>query len=225
MSTALPDSKGPALVFGPKPKYRPRRERDAYYTPEFATAALLEHENGIRGETLLDPCCGDGRMAAQIGEYFRIIALNDLAHGPGFDWGPSVTMLYRQGKLGFLGHGDAAREGPNSPWFEADWVITNPPWSHASEIAQISLRHARKGVALLVRLTFLEATRKRSWICGKPPDAVLCLPRISFDGSGQTDSAPPAWLLWGPSVTRRGIFIVGKHHPRQTALNFEGSQA
>lgn len=223
MSTLLPDAEGPALVSARKPKHTPRRERDAYYTPEFATAALLEHEPGLRGQTLLDPCCGDGRMAAQLGERFQSVGLNDIDARIGTALDANCKQLRTFGKLAFLVHHNAAVDFPL--WEEVDWVITNPPWSHASEIAQTALRHARKGVALLVRLTFLEATRKRSWICGKPPDAVLCLPRISFDGSGQTDSAPPAWLLWGPSVTRRGIFVVGKHHPRQAALNFEGSQA
>src|SRR5437868_5243629 len=58
---------------------KPRRELDRYYTPASATRALLAHLPELRGDLLLDPCAGDGRMAAAIGPgRFARVRSNDL---------------------------------------------------------------------------------------------------------------------------------------------------
>ena len=190
-----------------------RRERDAYFTPRKAIDSLLDREPGIGGDTLLDPCCGDGRMAAQLAPRFRSVGLNDLQIG-GVE--PSTTRQMRSA-FAFLTAHDASRV-PGLLWQTVSWVITNPPWCLASEIAQAAIKYSTRGVALLLRLSFLEATQKRTWLVSCPPKAVLVLPRISFDGTGQTDSVPPAWFLWGDAVRNPGIHILGKTHPRQMAL-------
>lgn len=190
-----------------------RRDRDAYFTPRKAIDSLLVREPGIGGESLLDPCCGDGRMAAQLAPLFRSVGLNDIEIGA---VEPSTTRQMRSA-FAFLTAHDASRV-PGMLWQTVSWVITNPPWSLASEIAQAAIKYSTCGVALLLRLSFLEATQKRSWLCSCPPKAILVLPRISFDGTGQTDSVPPAWFLWGDAVRNPGIHIVGKTHPLQMAL-------
>lgn len=39
------------------PKKRRRRERDAYYSPDWAIDTFVERVPEARGGTLLDPCC------------------------------------------------------------------------------------------------------------------------------------------------------------------------
>ena len=63
-------------------------------------------------------------------------------------------------------------------------------------------------VALLLRLSFLEGTRKRTWLRIDPPKLVIVLPRISFTGDGRHDLVVPAWFLWGEDVTQRGIRVL-----------------
>ena len=43
-----------------------RRHLDRYLTCDWATRALLDAFPEVRGELLLDPCSGDGRMARQL---------------------------------------------------------------------------------------------------------------------------------------------------------------
>lgn len=194
-----------------RPKMPRRRPRDAYYTPTHALDALIDREP-VRGHTLLDPCCGDGRMAFALRKRFRILLLNDLA-SPQLD----VQALAAEGcRVSVFNRDATLDESPVWGW-APDWVITNPPWNLASEIAQLALRYSTN-VALLLRLTFLEATKNRQWLCEHPPKALIVLPRISFNGTGQTDSCVPAWLLWGKWITRPGIHIVGKVDAGQLGL-------
>lgn len=169
-----------------------RRPGDRYLTPDWATAALLQAVPELGGELLIDPCCGDARMAKQVRSRFRGMLLNDIdpaAQAAGF-------------------HLDAARAESWAQWLSlagVGWVVTNPPFSHAGAIAWHALQ-AGHHLALLLRITFLEPTQARSWLTHRPPTAMVVLPRIDFIGAGTVDSATYAWLLWGP--VRPGIQIV-----------------
>lgn len=197
------------------PKRRGRRERDAYFTPMHAVYALREVEGAaIRGQELVDPCCGDGRMVEQFAAGFKYLTLNDIE--PRIE-AARVDAMRASGAKVTLKRVDATIPEPGL-WVGCDWVVTNPPWNLASKIAQHAIAEARRGVALLLRLSFLEATRKRQWIKRTPPRAVIVLPRISFTGTGRTDSVVPAWFLWGPGVTKPGIHIYGKADAAQLAL-------
>lgn len=78
-----------------------------------------------------------------------------------------------------------------------DWVVTNPPFAAAMPILQYAVAHARVGVALYLRLSFLEPTRACGpWLEAHPPTRVLVLPRHSFSGDGKTDSVTGAWMVW-----------------------------
>ena len=160
-----------------------RRERDFYPTPSWATELLLRHTPELEGDGLYDPTCGDGRMAAQIcAERFAVHGLNDIDPG-------SAGCT----------HHDATRaeawEGFEDGGFSLDWVATNPPFNVSGAIAHLALRHARVGVALLLRITWLEACGGRTWLRETPPTRLLVLPRISFTGGGM-DACTYAWFIW-----------------------------
>lgn len=173
-----------------------RRALDAYYTPAPLTQALLDEFPEIRGETLLDPCCGDLRMSRQIMDAgrFRSHILNDIATG---GW-------------------DATRKEAWEHWKSASWCVTNIPFCHC---ATIPYRAIEAGIpaALLMRISFLEPVEDRQWLLRHPPDAQLVLPRTSFDGSGSTDSATCAWFVWGPVTPR--IRVASRVSPRQLELS------
>lgn len=169
-----------------------RRKNDRYLTPTWATEALLQHFPELKGDVVLDPCCGDGRMAAQLlaARRFQTARLNDLAPIPG--------------ATGLDAADPALYRGP------VDWVVSNPPFTAAGDIALCALRSGRS-VALLLRATFGEPcgpSRKaprngRRWLVQHPPTALLMLPRISFTGDGKSDSAPCWWFLWSRAVQPR----------------------
>lgn len=194
-------SQGQLIDPGPAaPKRDTRREKDAYYTPHDATRSLLERVPGLRGGELLDPSCGDGRMALQLCDRFRLLHLNDIdpkataaAHALFDDQGVDSLLRFSQR--------DAADPLLYLP--APDIVVTNPPFSHAGHIAHQALQRTRRGVALLVRSTWLEthassarAPRgERRWLAGLPPTRVIFLGRLSFTGSG-SDSAGYVWAIW-----------------------------
>lgn len=169
------------------PRPSRRRDRDAYFTPDWATQELLKAYPQLRGGRMLDPCCGDGRMAERLRARFDAVLLNDIDRRPGL----TRCMDARNLEL-------YAEARP-------DWVVTNPPFMYAGEIARLAVESARFGVALLMRCTFLEPCSGREWLTRRPPSAILALPRVSFTGGG-TDSAPCWWFLWGQGFA--GIKVV-----------------
>lgn len=154
-------------------------------------------------------------MAEQFAPHFAYLTLSDIE--PQIE--PSRLNAMREAgpKAVMVKRLDATMAGPGL-WLGCDWVVTNPPWNLASCISQHAMEHARSGVALLLRLSFLEATKERQWLKRNPPKSLIVLPRISFNGTGQTDSVCPAWFLWGPGVSRPGVHIFGKADAAQLAL-------
>ena len=166
-----------------------RREHDFYPTPEGATRELLTRVS-VTG-SVLEPCIGAGDIARVLAEQALVVG-NDLDK----QW-PALM------------HEDAT----NKRWWNTlpyyDWIVTNPPFSKAHQILPLACEHARAGVAMLLRLTYLEPCEGRAlWLSINPPHRLIVLPRISFTGDGKTDSATCAWFVWEWENLQRGIEIV-----------------
>ena len=101
------------------------------------------------------------------------------------------------------------------PCHRNTWVITNPPFAHAAEIAQQALS-VTPNVALLLRMTWLEPRPNRMWLGTNPPDYMLVLPRGSFTGGG-SDMTSCAWYVWGDAGPVKPIRVYTKI-PGQTEL-------
>ncbi len=172
-----------------------RRRLDQYMTPEGAVRLLLSDELGIgryvaQDATIVEPTCGQGAMVRELSTLRpqALITTNDLDAGFPADL-----------------HMDAATPeywNEIESYFPIDWVVTNPPFDRAIHVLAEAHNRARMGVAMLLRLSFLEPTddpkkTPRAWfICPTPPDRLIVLPRISFTGDGKTDSVTCAWMIW-----------------------------
>lgn len=78
-----------------------------------------------------------------------------------------------------------------------DIIITNPPFKHALEFLQKSLREADVNIYLL-RLGFLESVRRREFHQKNPPTNLVVLSkRPSFVGN-KTDKTAYAWYVYDP---------------------------
>lgn len=171
-----------------------RRANDFYPTPEFATHELL-NEVDISG-SVLEPCAGDGAIS-------RVLDRNLETRQAGY--------LYASDIVGntFLSFcGDATKretwETIQGAMFndKIDWVVTNPPFNRAAEIIPLAFEFAEYGIAMLLRLSFLEPTEDRgTWLNNNPPTRMIVLPRISFTGDGKTDSVTCAWMVWEKNKT------------------------
>lgn len=155
-----------------------RRKNDWYPTPSSATEALLK-EYTFSG-TILEPCVGDGAMHKVLTTLGLPIITNDID----IKWKADHHLNASSPDL-------YAATGP------IDWVITNPSFKDAFEILKQSYLHADIGVAMLLRISFLEPTFKRQqWLAENPPTSLFILPRISFTNDGKTDSCTCAWMIW-----------------------------
>ena len=157
-----------------------RRHLDAYYTPAAQTLALLKLHD-VTG-SILEPCVGGGDIARQLPGDVRT---NDID--------PNVTADQ---------HLDAASPSFWAGLGDADWIVSNPPYAQPAcrDIVRCAVAHARVGVAMLLRLSFLEPTAKINprgpWLAECPPSRLIVLPRCSYTGDGKTDSVTTAWMIW-----------------------------
>lgn len=157
-----------------------RRSYDWYPTPGYATRRLVDHAT-IDG-TVLEPCVGAGDISNMLQQYSLAnkIIRNDVDP-------------MREAEF----HMDARLPETWAAFPPCDWVVTNPPFSVASEIVPLAYDHAGIGMALLLRLSYLEPCKGRgAWLAAYPPLSLFVLPRISFTGDGRHDSVTCAWMVW-----------------------------
>jgi len=164
-----------------------RRKNDFYETSAFAVIELVKHIN-IKG-VLFECCAGKGAISIPLRMHYPTspIYTNDIDQSLPADQ-----------------HFDATKK---ENWMHytlptdnetIDWTITNPPFNKAYKILVNAYEHSRLGVAMLLRLSFLEPTYERQdWLAEYPPDELIVLPRFSFTGDGKTDSVTCAWFIWG----------------------------
>lgn len=164
-----------------------RRKNDFYPTQVKLTEGLIGNISSYINtfeDYILEPCNGEGHISNVLKSRFNLVFTSD--------------KVKEKGEF----HLDAVDE---SSWkiFEEkigriDWTITNVPFTYALPIIQNALKFSKVGVAILVRLSFLEPTYDRqSFLDENPPDIIIVNPRTSFTEDGKTDSVTTCWLIWG----------------------------
>lgn len=158
-----------------------RNELDFYETPPALVKALLDHVQ-IEG-TVFEPCAGDLAIA----RFFPGCMTNDIDH----DKATHYHMDMAQGESWYYHE-------------SRDWVVTNPPFSQAPAILPAAFAWATKGVAFLLRLSYLEPTIDRGlWLHQHRhflSHIIVFNPRPRFKrnkkGQLATDSVTVAWFVW-----------------------------
>ncbi len=211
----------------------PASSLNFFPTPPWATRALI-HEV-LRPEGLLsyprpsitawEPACGAGHCAIPLRETFDGVFATDV-----HDWGHGAV---RDLDFSFCGPADAP--------YPIDWVITNPPFTLVETFLWRGLQVARVGVALLVRLQWLEGVDRYNSIFGTPNRPYLTCPfaeRVpmiegAWDPEAKSATAY-AWLIWlvgRPMLTRTPTLHIPpgqatRHtHPIDEALANRGEAA
>jgi hypothetical protein len=155
---------------------------DYYPTQPWATRALLEQPIGADPHhTVLEPACGEGFMSRPLAEFFHDVTSMDVQD------------------MGFGEVGDYLFPGDDRIF---DWTITNPPFRLAEDFIEKALRTSRVGVAMFVRMAFLESVgRYESLFSVTPPTQILQftervpLFKGRVDPSGGTATAY-TWVVW-----------------------------
>jgi len=165
-------------------RVEPHDSLDFFPTPPWATRALCERVLGggdsLSSLSVWEPACGEGHMARPLAEYFTEVYSSDV-------------HLY--------GHGDVVDFLMPSP-LGFDWVITNPPFRLGLEFAFAALGRARKGVALLVRIAFLESVGRYYGLFRVRPPTIIAqfaerVPMVKGRLSNKATTATAyCWLVW-----------------------------
>lgn len=178
-----------------------RRDEDFYATPTWQTLALHARRPILDwGGVHLEPCVGDGAIVRALNTALPFVT-NDVV--PRGDLVPDFLLDARQPET-WAAFQRAGR---------LDVVITNPPFDVAFDIAQHAYDAAEIGLALLLRLSWLEPTEDRGpWLREHPPTRVIVMPRYDYRRNGKTDSVTSAWMLWAkmPWFCDPGIEVVTK---------------
>lgn len=167
------------------------RQLDYFPTPPWAARAggeLIRFIDPL-ARTLWEPACGEGHMAAALGEAFAVYS-SDIHP---FGYGDTIDFLSEAAAVPHCG-----AEGPILP----DWIVTNPPFRTAADFLRLGLSRSRRGVALLLRLQFLEGAARYRLLHGAEPLSVCAVfsERVPMT-LGRWDPAAStatgyAWLLW-----------------------------
>lgn len=117
-----------------------REKNDWYVEPVECTRALIRAEKiyGGLGNTILDPCCGQGNILNTLYEH----GYHNVEGGDIEDRGYRTTRFQQRD---FLEYENEER------W---DCIISNPPYRHAEKMAWKALRQSRHRVYLFLNITF-----------------------------------------------------------------------
>lgn len=158
-----------------------RASLDWYVEPESATLALLDVEEFIG--TIHDPACGSGNIIRACHRRGRLSA-----------WGMDIADRGQGGPLGdFL----------NDHCEPVDNIICNPPFGISLEFAKKALTVARRKVAFVQRLAWLEGQKRSAFMESSPLARIhvfrnrICMP------PGEKKDLPAkggfiayAWFVW-----------------------------
>lgn len=166
-----------------------RRKLDYYPTPDNVTHALMKFLNTecswfFDGKlSIWEPACGEGAMSQVIKQYGHSVISTDIKT----DYGVEIDFLYAD--LGW-------------EW-NADAIITNPPFNLSQQFINIALQKARI-VCMLLKSQYWHAKSRYYLFTTNPPQFVLPLTwRPDFlehtRKSGDKSAAPTmevAWSVW-----------------------------
>lgn len=176
-------------------RVEPPDSLDYFPTPPWVTRALLHQlvQHGYSrhdlSEKCWEPACGEGDMVRPLRESFADVYASDCHD---YGWGHEIDDFLSSSDRRFLFPTDR----------RADWIITNPPFRLAERFALAALDRVVCGVALLVRLAFLESKgRHERLFMPRPPLCVLVFTERVTMLKGQLDpkgsgATAYCWLVW-----------------------------
>lgn len=162
---------------------------DYFPTPPWAARAGAELITNLdpQARTAWEPAAGGGHMAHGLADYFAEVRRSDV-----FDHGCDFA------EANFL---TAEAEQLVGDW-RPDWVITNPPFKQGEAFARRGWQFARRGVAMLLRLQFIEGVGRHALFTRDCPLTVFApfcerVPMVEGRWDPEASSATGyAWFIW-----------------------------
>lgn len=157
-----------------------------FQTDQWAIEAILECE--ILTRAVIDPCCGDGRMAeAAVRHGYSTIA-SDL-----YDWG-----------YGEVGHNFLDPDYIFAEDVEGATVFINPAFSIACQFVDRARELGARKIVCFQRSVWRESSKRRAWWAAHPPSRIYqCGDRaecwygtIPEAERGGGANQPHSWYIW-----------------------------
>lgn len=125
------------------------RKLDFYPTPPWAARAGAELVKFLDplAKHVSEPACGMGHMSMPLREFFPRVDASDVYPF----WKVRTLHDHQMVERDYLGGGT-----PDV----VDWMMTNPPFIYAADFVRQGLLEAKRGVAVLCRLAFLESEER-----------------------------------------------------------------
>ena len=159
-----------------------RQEHEYYATHPSAAHGLLALGLGIRN--VWEPACGEGHLAKVFDEVGILGKATDL-----YDRG------YGEADMDFLLE--------DNKW--GGWIVTNPPYKFARQFCEQAIRLAEDGVAMFLKLQFLEGKERKRFFMKTPPSTVYvyssrqrCAMNGDFVKYAKSNAVAYAWYIWLP---------------------------
>jgi hypothetical protein len=175
-----------------------RRAFDYYPTPAWMTVALLRR---VPVHGVFEPCVGEGAITNVLRAHgIRVVLTNDFDPSRPAMMHEDATQLAAWER--FIDH-----QFPNGRFM---WTVSNVPFGIADAIVPFAVKHSPYGLAVVLRLSWLEPTIDRQRFLEEyPPTRLIVMPRHKFKAVGSGDSVTCAWFVWEHNRSaKRGIEIV-----------------
>ncbi len=166
-----------------------RRINDHYVTPDWAVRRLPEAWNPAKFARILDPCAAAGELITTAKEIFP------QALFAGCEINPEFTEALTEVTNGAAVIGDFLDQIEIFKRLDLDLVLTNPPYNQAEAFIKAGLQVAPV-VAMLLRINFLAAQKRRNFLAKARPGVFVLPNRPSFTGDG-ADQTEYAWFVFG----------------------------
>lgn len=173
---------------------------DYFPTPPWAARAGGELINRLDPGlwSAWEPACGGGHMAHGLRDYFSVVVESDIHQHEGGDPAFVVDFLSEE-----------ARD------FEPaiDWIVTNPPFVLGDAFVRTAYAHAQRGVAMLLRLVFLEGGKRYRLLHEDCPLTAVApfserVPMVKGRWDPEASSATAyAWFVWQKGVSGPPVLI------------------
>ncbi len=137
-----------------------------------------------------EPACGGGHMAHGLGDWFGSVICSDISDHGASGQGPVMIGDFLD---------PLWDHGPDQ--VTADWIVTNPPFKLGEAFVRTALGRARRGVAMLLRLSFREGAGRAGLFEGAPwvgkATFTERVPMVKGRWDPEASSATAyAWFIW-----------------------------
>jgi len=161
-----------------------------FYPTESKLTHVLQTSVNISG-SVFEPCAGN----SDISDMFAGCITNDIDKTKLTHWNLDATEIRSWDRFG-----------------KYDWVISNPPFSQALPIIKNSWENCHIGMAMLLRLTWMEPCKDRAlWLHNNADQMTRLIPvnprpRFRKDTKG-SDNATVAWFVWEKAWSWNSLHI------------------